>query len=238
MKGFSRHLLIGIIIFVVSCSVPAMAQEVDGSDILAEMYRDPSRFVCIGTENFGLSLYLDKDTVNVHQYAPPIYIIAFETVYHLFDYRTTQERAGDRYATMGGITRYKYDFDSREMYIEKYDSNGQPYWKYVDVAPISSEQSRKMSGQDFRDRYRAIMGGEVAFYLAYGMSFFDKPVMAEDFIENGRSRMIPLVQLNLKEERDENSQIGYKYNHRTRQVETWRYTYNKNSKSIDEKQIK
>ena len=117
----------------------------DDPAILSDMYKNPAHYVHIGSDNFGLSFYLDKTTVNVHEYAPPNYIIAFKTAYyHLAESpgkKSAEEHAG---YTNDGIQRYKYDYSNRKMYIEKYDANENSYWEYL--APLSEEQQRKMSG--------------------------------------------------------------------------------------------
>lgn len=234
-----KKFFIGVVLSVLFVAQSAFALPFgeESPEILADMYKNPAHYVCIGTDNFGLSYYLDKTTINVHEYAPPNYIIAFKTMYHLLasDGRNVSEHAG---YSRNPIIRYKYDYSSRKMYVEKFDSAGNSYWKYVDVSPLSKEQQRKMNGGDFRSRAREISSGEIAFYLAYNMSFFDEPVMAKDFIENGLSRMIPLQKLNLSDTRNGDTQTTHEYNHRTNQIEVWQHTYNKNTKSFDSKRIK
>ena len=209
--------------------------------ILEDMYKNPSNYVNIVTENFGLSYYLAKNTINVEKYSPPNYIISFKMIYHLFtpdkDMIKEVEYAG--YANNSTI-RYKYDYSSRKMQIEKYDENHNPYWSDVDVSPITPEKSKKMRGQDFRDREREIGGGEIAFYLAYKISFFDNPIIAKDFINDGRSKMIPLLNYGLpKLKRTSDKQFSrYEYNHNTNQIELWQYTYNDSTKDFSAKKIK
>lgn len=233
MKKSISLLLVGILIMYFSNIYAGIFGE-SRPEVLEDMYKNPSHYVRIGTENFGLSYYLDKTTINVHEYAPPNYIISFKTVYHHIDSRSKKEDAG--YSTEN-MTRYKYDYTTRKMYVEKFDSNQNSYWKYVDVSPLSSEQQRRMSGQDFRNRSREIAGGEIAFYLAYNIRFYDEPIIAEDFIKYGRSRMIPLAKLNLSDTNDGTTHTSHEYNHKTNQIEVWQHKYNKLTKSFDSKRI-
>ena len=233
--------ILTFMLMMIAANCSATIHGDDNPEILEDMYKNPSNYVNIGTENFGLSYYLAKNTINVEKYAPPNYIISFKMIYHLLtpdrDRKIKVEYAG--YANNSTI-RYKYDYSSRKMQIEKYDENNNPYWSDVDVSPITPEKSKKMNGQDFRNREREIGGGEIAFYLAYKMSFFDNPIIAKDFINDGRSKMIPLLNYGLpKLKHTSDKQLSrYEYNHNTNQIELWQYTYNDSTKDFSAKKIK
>lgn len=231
-------MLIALMVLMTSSVACARIYGNDDPAVLNDMYENPMHYIHIGSDNFGLSFYLDRTTVNVHEYDPPNYVIAFKNVYHLFtpdlDQKVLKEYAGYAY---DGIRRYKYDYSSRKMYVEKYDSTGNPYWELL--APLSDEQQRKMIGGEIRGYERDIAQGEIAFFLAYGISFYEHPETdaSENFIINGRSRMMPLLKLNLLNTTNDTTHTSHEYNHKTNKIEVWQYTYNKATHKIDSKRI-
>ena len=239
MKIFCS-LILGLIFLLNTAVTYATRYGEEDPAMLADMYKNPARYIHIGSDNFGLSFYLDKTTVESHEYAPPIYIIAFKPVYHLFT-PDLEQRIEVEYAgyTANGVQRYKYDYSTRKMYIEKYNQNGNSYWE--NIAPLTKEQMSHMIGGDIRYHERKLTAGEIAFYLVYGMSFFEQPTYgAADFINNGISYMIPLLHSTLPkiEGNTPEKQSRYYYNHRTNQVEVWQWTYDKNTGKGDLKKIR
>ena len=196
MRNLFR-LIIALTLFVTSTVAQARSIS-DDPAVLADMYKNPMHYVHIGDDNFGMTYYLDITGIYVHEYSPPDYIIACTEVYHHRTYidGADEEQAG--YAS-DRTTRYKYNYASREMYVEKYDSAGNPRWEYL--PPLSDEQQRKMSGGVLRGYERLVAQGEIAFFVAYGISFYEQPATtaSENFIVHGRSRMIPLLKLDLSD---------------------------------------
>ncbi len=238
MKIFCS-LIVGLMLLMNTAVTGATRYGESDPAMLADMYKNPARYIHIGSDNFGLSFYLDKTTIESHEYAPPIYIIAFKPVYHLLS-ESPGKKGADEYAGYnGGIRRYKYDYSSRKMYIEEQDSNGSSYWK--NISPLTKEQISHMNGGEIRYHSKLITAGEIAFYLVYGISFFEQPTYgAANFINLGISSMIPLLHSTLPkfEGNTPENQFSYYYNHRTNQVEVWQMTYDKNTRKSDFKKIR
>ena len=228
-------LIVALAVFMISSVSYA---RINGNDpaVLADMYKNPMHYVHIGADNFGMTYYLDRTSVNVQEYAPPNYIIACTKVYHHRTYvgNADEEQAG---YTSERVNRYKYDYASRKMYVERYDSVGNPYWEYL--APLTDEQQRTMSGGAARGYERAVAQGEIAFFVAYRISFYERPTteVAKQFITHGRSCMMPLIKLNLSDTNDGTTHTSHEYNHKTNQIEVWQYTYNKATRKFDSKRI-
>ena len=144
--------------------------------------------------------------IDVEKYEPPNYVISFQNIEH---YSSTTDFVKSR------TSRYSYDLDFRRMYVE-ICVDDVCHWEYLDPNKIKAG-----SGFD-KMTYRYISAGELAFYLAYNQSFYDEIQSAElkRFVEEGRSR-VPLV--NLPDGGD--SQIGHIYNHRTGEMEWWKWDY-------------
>lgn len=121
-------------------------------------------------------LTVDKTSINVHVYNPPEYIISVRAITHY----NGGSKENIEYET---VYRYRYDYDSRKMYKEDKDDNGVVSWKLIDPAASKSYHD---------DNWVAL--GEIMFYLAYNMSFYDSPIVAKQFINEGRSGL-PLVDL-------------------------------------------
>lgn len=236
MKIFGS-LILGLMLLMNASVTYATRYGESDPAMLADMYKNPARYIHIGSDNFGLSFYLDKTTLESHEYAPPIYIIAFKRVYHLSS-ESPGKKGADEYAGYnGGVRRYKYDYSYRKMYIEEYDKNGNPYWEKI--SPLTKEQVRNMSGGDIRYHERKITAGEIAFYLVYGISFFEQPTYgADNFINRGIHHIIEPANLPNLENNTPEKQLSYYYNHRTNKIEVWQRTYNKNTQSFDYKKIR
>ena len=106
----------------------------------------------------GAALYMKKSSLNVEQYAPPIYVISVD-LYHVDD----PDRNNTRYRSID-VRRFRYNFAKREMYTQ--DRSGK--W------------NRLMSGVSST----TTSAGEMAFYIAYGKKFYgDYP---DDFYRRAR----------------------------------------------------
>ena len=163
--------LVGIVIFMVlllgfsTTSTYALKHNYDPT-LLADMYRNPKNYIALGGAGTGLSLYMDKNSINVHEYNPPYYIIAFKKV--SFYVHPSAENNGQWVEDAeSSIERYYYDFDNKKMYWEhKYlYPVEKTEWEYIDP-----QKSDSTSGS--RAMFAA---GEIAFFLAYNMNFYGNP---------------------------------------------------------------
>ena len=93
----------------------------------------------------GVGYYVQRSSLNVEQYKPPIYILSIK-VYYVND----ADRGGTRLSQPTTL-RFRYDWDSRAMYS---DSAGK--WNYIDPKQYASN----------------VAIGEMAFYIAYGKKFY------------------------------------------------------------------
>lgn len=126
--------------------------------ILEDMYSNPYNYIYYGAASTGFSFYYYKPSVDVQKYEPPNYIIAIRSL--------TRHTVPGENITSDRIIRFKYNYDSRKMWIETRDEDSKNLiWK--DVDPTKSK--------NYHDD-NLVAAGEVLFYLAYKMSFFDKPV--------------------------------------------------------------
>lgn len=132
-----------------------------------EFKANPDRYIYYGGAGTGTGMYIDKESINVHQYNPPYYIIAFKTLSY-FNNGMYGYRHHESVSYRKNIERYFYNYDTKAMYREKYDANHQPYWEYVDPALVNTCESL--------GKHQEIGMGEIAFYLAYNMGFYDSPV--------------------------------------------------------------
>lgn len=153
-----KKIFLTAMILLVATTVFAMRTLDNSDEILGELYENPSRYIRYGGASIGLSFYIDKESVNVHQYAPPKYIIAARKITHHNNGQGGEDIEGD------SVLRYFYDYDARKMYVESKDKNGILSWKLIDP-------SKSKSYHD--DNW--VAAGEIMFYLAYNMSFYDKP---------------------------------------------------------------
>ena len=101
-----------------------------------------------------------------------------------------------------------------------------------------------MTGGDIRWHTRKITQGEIAFFLAYGMSFFDRPIteIAEDFIMKGISSipatMSPFKDIPNKTIKGYHIYNKYLYNHREKRHEVWQVKRKEKTWEQSEKRIR
>ncbi|MBR1421157.1 MAG: hypothetical protein IJ575_08935 [Selenomonadaceae bacterium] len=195
-----------LMIAMIFSMLPTIVHATDSDVLLADMYAHPENYIYYHSMGLGTGLrasdYINRNSIDVQEYDPPNYIIAFNRIMQDVNANlgTIRESARDR------ITRYSYDLDSKKMYIEKCE-DGVCHWEYLD--PAQMNYSRFIEGD--------IAGGELAFYLAYHQSFYDefKSLIVKRFVEEGTS---PVRLINF--EVDSTSCI---YNHVTHELEFWRY---------------
>lgn len=127
------------------------------ASLFDDLKNNPNYIYC-GHTGSGFAIFLDKTSINVHEYNPPYYTIAFIRINWASTppiYSSTGEVAKP------SVQRYYYDYDARKIYTETADKT----WSCVD--PV--ELSRTNGGRSL------LAEAELVFYLAYNMSFFDKP---------------------------------------------------------------
>ncbi len=144
------------------------------ANLYDDLKNDP-KYIYIGGAGTGISTFMDKTSINVHKYAPPIYIIAFKAI----DYSSGFAAQGVPESVKPRNYRYYYDYSTRRMYEEYYNIENQAYyWRYIDA---QSEFYNQHSAANL-----ILTGGEIAFYLAYNMSFYDEPktYLTKEYISN------------------------------------------------------
>ncbi len=157
-----KKIFLTIIMLFVATTAFAMHPVENSDEILNEMLENPSRYIRYGGESVGFSFYMDKETINVHKYAPPQYIIA---VRHITYHDNGMINENRRVSIVSEkLLCYAYDYDARKMYVESRDKNGKLFWKLIDPAKSKTYHD---------DNW--VAAGEIMFYLAYNMSFYDKP---------------------------------------------------------------
>ena len=205
--------------FMICLSVTSTSfaiEKVANSDaILTDMYANPGKYIRYGGASTGLSFFIDKSSINVHKYNPPEYIIAAQVITHF----NAVLREGIIKAT---TYRYRYDYVARRMYREVADGNGAVQWQLVDPSASKSYHD---------DNWVAL--GEIMFCLAYNMSFYDRPIVAKQFINDGLS-VLPLVNLPNGGDRT----VWHCYNHKTKQIEWWKYVKNQRTNKEEFLRIK
>ena len=127
-------------------------------------------FVNVGGSGTNNTNYIDITSVNVNEYNPPYYIIAFNRINWICGVPGREDRISWRYS---GTERYRYDYDAQKMYIERKDENGTTYWFYLDPAYLRN--GCKGFGSPAYVWWNFAQG-EIAFMTAYHMSFFKTPV--------------------------------------------------------------
>lgn len=112
---------------------------------------NPNYILCDG--HMGYGSYIDRSSLNVQQYKPPIYIIAVNIV--------TVPDADMGKTKISDVQTYYflYKYDVREMYVpSREDSND-------DWSLVKPRGSHAETGVD-------LPAGEIAFYLAYHLPFY------------------------------------------------------------------
>lgn len=133
---------------------------------LADMKKNPQNYISCGGLGTDVGAYVYKNSIDVQKYAPPEYVIAFKEVYRIV-HRDKTETV--KYV----MERYKYNFKEKKIYLEIKYENGRTEWELLDTNSLKEGPVGKRT---------ILAAGEIAFYLAYNISFFDKPLT--DFAQN------------------------------------------------------
>lgn len=150
-KLFSIFIMLGIMMISTTCF----------ASLYEDLKNDPN-YIYYGGAGTGISFFLDKTSINVNKYEPPIYIIAFINM----SYSAGFPKGGTPESVSPKTVWYKYNYDSRKMYLGRQNVDGILSWEYIDPQEVNLNSTLNS----------VVTGGELAFYLAYNMSFYDKPV--------------------------------------------------------------
>ena len=176
-----KFLVLLMMFLMIASNCFAIGNVVNSDEILYEMYSNPQNFICIGSGGTGYIIYLDKSSVNVCEYNPPHYLIKFRTIglsYAPKKEGLTYGPKGER-AVRDFYRYYYYNYNTRRMYEKIYDSNGNSNKEeYINE---STYEKWTNSNKPW------LNGGEVAFYLAYKMNFYGKPISItlKSYLKNG-----------------------------------------------------
>ncbi|MBR1396649.1 MAG: hypothetical protein IJ563_03825 [Selenomonadaceae bacterium] len=163
--------LIFVVLAILMMTTVAFAADESDTELLNDMYNNPKNYISLGGAGSGIAIYISKSSVNVQQYSPPKYIIAVQWISVSFTRRQENGIWKDVvYADLGRNERYLYDYESKKIYAEDYDNENNPYWEYLDTKNINDP------GTAGRAKSMKMASAELAFYWAYNMSFFDKPI--------------------------------------------------------------
>lgn len=142
--------------------------------LIAAMNQNRANYISCGAEN--ISWQIDKTSLNVLKYEPPEYIIAVNLIC-----TSSNGLSGTNAITLAKsqTRQFRYNYNDRRIYVKRSDDSGAVYWIFIDPKVIGTPEGYK------NDWDTDMAAGEIAFYLAYGMSFFDKPVskLAGDYIK-------------------------------------------------------
>lgn len=147
-----------------STPLEAMSKIANSDFILADLHAHPNSYIRYGGQSTGRTFYMSKPSIAVQKYEPPTYIIAVQAYYHY----TNGPKTGVEFIYDTELLRFKYDYDTRSMYVENKDRNGAKHWEYMDPKRIHDNEYYHRMGAK-------LVAGEMCFYLAYNMSFYDKP---------------------------------------------------------------
>lgn len=158
--------LLGVMVFALSSVTLAMGNY--------PMYLGGNKNYIFCDVRTGVATYLDRSSLNVQKYAPPEYIIAanFITVQpaKFREDSSAPEHPmyinGELCGLYGPNTlRFKYDWDSRKMYVEN-------------TSRIVEDDNREWGfvprpGQGLPYEVNIAREGEMLFYSAYHMRFYN-----------------------------------------------------------------
>ena len=171
-----KVLLFFALIMFVSANCSAGPYGENNPAVLEDLHTNPSNYIICGGASTGITYYIYKNSIHVDQYAPPNYIISLKICFYANNgMRGENLHEVARYINM----RYKYNYSERKIYVERFDKQKNSYWDYIDPKIINTFEGYK-KGWD-----TDMAAAEIAFYLSYNMSFYDKPVSksAESYIK-------------------------------------------------------
>lgn len=150
-KRLSVFIVVGIMVFSTTCFA-SLAEELDNNP----------NYIYYGGAGTGTAFFMDKSSLVVNKYEPPIYIIAFISI----DYSTGLLKGRVSESVRSKTMWFKYDYDLRRMYSGRPNTDGTFSWEYINPKDVNINSAINAM----------VTGGEIAFYLAYNMSFYDEPV--------------------------------------------------------------
>ena len=118
----------------------------------AHLNGDPNYILCDG--HMGGAYYVDRSSLVVEQYKPPVYIIAVNVV------SVPDANRGKMKISNVKTYHFMYRYDQRNMYVPMEDPNSDLDWRYLNPKGSYAETGVAMPA------------GEIAFYLAYNMRFY------------------------------------------------------------------
>lgn len=159
MKNFISFCALLIVTFMFG-NVSAEVYEQNFAD---DMFAHPKNYfyVGIGASSTGDSIYAIKSSVNVKKYAPPNYIISIDRVQFWPVYEPVRKKPS---ATFANTVIFHYDYKNKKIFIE------------VDENKLNEINLNDANNDSRRSQKSYIFLAEIAFYLAYNQSFFDKPL--------------------------------------------------------------
>ncbi len=129
----------------------------DPAQLSNEMHANPYNFIRYGAQGMDSVFYIDKSSLAVVKYEPPRYEIIIRNI--------VVGSATDEFLS------YSYDYKSRRMYVKLADRHsGAKSWIYIDPKNIKGRSIYQQNWESY------LAAGEIVFYMAYNMNFFDKPV--------------------------------------------------------------
>ena len=160
-KICSVFILAGIMMFSTTCF----------ASIADDLENNPN-YIYYGGAGTGISFFLDKTSINVNKYEPPVYIIAFINM----SYSAGFPKGGRPESVTPITVWYKYNYDSRKMYLGRQQVDGTFSWEYINPQEVNTNSAINSM----------VTGGELAFYLAYNRSFYDEPIsfLAKQYINS------------------------------------------------------
>lgn len=138
-------------------------------------YFDDNQDLILITGRMGLAFYVDRSSLVVEEYEPPQYIITVNVV--RIEFPQKREPNGElsrKGAEIVAVDPYRffYNYDKQLMFIDK---NRTDNWLYL-PARDPSERGLPVGR----------LAGEMAFALAYNMSFYGKKMYSyDDFYPKG-----------------------------------------------------
>ena len=142
-----------------------VSAEVDEQNLVNDMFAHPKNYfyASAGATSTGDSIYAIKSSVSVKKYAPPQYIISIKTLQYFPIYQPARSKPS---VNLQGEKTFHYDYKNKKILGEGYEGK---------LYELDLNKANKY-GMFERSASKEIFLAELAFYLAYNQSFFDKPV--------------------------------------------------------------
>ncbi|MBR4382470.1 MAG: hypothetical protein IKP64_02820 [Selenomonadaceae bacterium] len=149
-------------------------------------------YVSYGGVGMGALGFIDRSTLTVEKYEPPIYIISVDTFLWNPDFEKGKSVNDLRHK---GHCRFKYDYANRKMYIyapkgvQGYKSRYENHYKTMKIqADTTIDWSGDWAYIDphvfYGEGSQPVKAGETAFALAYKLKFYGlKGYNGADFYE-------------------------------------------------------